>query len=115
MGPMIIIINSDAKIILVNTNTLEVQQGILPTGGVISVKRLAENAPVQAAKTFETEVKNLMALKHKNIVQLVVFCHEAQKKVIQHRGRYVIVDVIESCLCYEYLAKGSLEKQLYGM
>ncbi|XP_066339703.1 receptor like protein kinase S.2-like isoform X3 [Miscanthus floridulus] len=90
-----------------------VYKGILPTGGVISVKRLDENEPVRAAITFETEVKNLMALKHKNIVQLVGFCHEAQKKVIQHRGKYVIVDAIESCLCYEYLAKGSLEKQLY--
>lgn len=112
---MIIIINSNAKIILVNTNTLEVQQGILPTGGVISVKRFAENAPVPAAITFDTEVQYLMALKHKNIVQLVGFCHEEQKKVIQHRGRYVIVDAIESSLCYEYLPKGSLEKRLYGM
>jgi len=89
------------------------KQGVLPDGGVL--KRLAENAPVAPGTTFDNEVANLMALKHDNIVQLVGFCHEAQKKVIQHSGRYVIVDMIESCLCYEYLANGSLDNHIYGM
>ncbi|CAL4981576.1 unnamed protein product [Urochloa decumbens] len=89
-------------------------QGVLPGGGgMIAVKRLAENAPVPFGITFETEVTNLMALKHENIVELVHYCHEAQKKVVQHNGRYVIVDVIESCLCYKYLPNGSLDKHLY--
>jgi hypothetical protein len=56
-----------------------------------------------------------MALKHENIVELVHYCHESQKKVVQHNGRYVIVDVIESCLCYRYLPKLSLDKHVYGM
>jgi disease resistance protein RPM1 len=95
----------------------EVKQGVLPEGGrMIAVKRLAENAPVPSGITFETEVTNLMALKHQNIVELVHYCHESQKKVVQHNGRYVIVDVIESCLCYRYLPKGSLDNYLlYGM
>ena len=38
---------------------------------MIAVKRLAENSPVPAGKTFETEVTNLMALKHRNVVELV--------------------------------------------
>jgi len=80
------------------------KQGVLPYGGVLAVKRLAENAPLAPGTTFGNEVANLMALKHNNIVQLVGFCHEPQKKVIQHSGRYVIVDMIERCLCYEYLA-----------
>ncbi|CAO2143823.1 unnamed protein product [Urochloa humidicola] len=91
-----------------------VYKGVLPEGGTIAVKRLDENAPVAAGKTFDTEVTNLMVLQHENIVQLVGFCHEAQKKVVQHNGRYVIVDMIESCLCYKYLPKGSLDKHLYA-
>lgn len=82
---------------------------------MIAVKRLDENAPVPSGITFETEVTNLMALKHENIVELVHYCHEAQKRVVQHNGRYVIVDIIERCLCYKYLPKGSLDKYLYGM
>ncbi|WVZ53247.1 hypothetical protein U9M48_004218 [Paspalum notatum var. saurae] len=91
-----------------------VYKGVLPEGGVIAVKRLAENAPVAPGKTFDTEVTNLMALVHENIVELVGFCHESQKKVVQHNGRYVIVDVIESCLCYKYLPNGSLDKHIYA-
>ena len=75
------------------------KQGVLPDGGVLAVKRLAENAPVAPGTTFDNEVANLMALKHDNIVQLVGFCHEPQKNVIPRDGRYVIVEMTESCLC----------------
>ncbi|XP_072151581.1 cysteine-rich receptor-like protein kinase 6 isoform X2 [Setaria viridis] len=91
-----------------------VYKGVLPDGGgMIAVKRLAENALVPLGISFKTEVTNLMAIKHENIVELVHYCHEAQKKVVQHHGRYVIVDVTESCLCYKYLPNGSLNKHLY--
>lgn len=79
------------------------------------MKRLAENTPLATEKTFDTEVTNLMKLKHENIVQLVGFCCEPQKKVIQHNKRYVIVEITEGCLCYEYLPKRSLDMYLYGM
>jgi hypothetical protein len=93
----------------------EVKQGVLPEGGrMVAVKRLAENAPIPSAITFETEVTNLMSLKHDNIVELIHYCHERVKKAVQHNRRYVIVDVIESCLCYRYLPKGSLDNYLYG-
>ncbi|KAF8689677.1 hypothetical protein HU200_041708 [Digitaria exilis] len=92
-----------------------VYKGVLDEGGTIAVKRLTENAPVPPGVTFRTEVTNIMALKHENIVELVSYCHESQKKVVQHNGRYVIVDVIESCLCYKYVPNGSLDKHIYGM
>jgi len=84
-------------------------------GGMIAVKRLAENAAVPLGVLFASEVTNLMALQHENIVELVHYCHEAQKKVVQNNGRYVIVDMTESCLCYKYLPKGSLDNYIYGM
>ncbi|PUZ44320.1 hypothetical protein GQ55_8G078800 [Panicum hallii var. hallii] len=91
-----------------------VYKGVLPEGGgMIAVKRLTENVAVPLGISFTTEVTNLMALRHDNIVELVHYCHEAQKKVVQNNGRYVIVDVTESCLCYKYLPKGSLDKYIY--
>ena len=68
-----------------------IKQGVLPEGGrMIAVKRLAENAPVPSGVTFETEVTNLMALKHQNIVELVHYCHESQKKVVEHNGNILL-------------------------
>jgi len=81
---------------------------------MIAVKKLGENCPV-ADKTFSNEVCNLMAAQHENIVKLVGYCHESQKKVVQHNGRYIIVDIAEIFLCYEYLPKGSLDNYLFGM
>ncbi|XP_066339860.1 cysteine-rich receptor-like protein kinase 44 [Miscanthus floridulus] len=90
-----------------------VYQGIAENGEMIAVKKLGENCPV-ADKTFSNEVCNLMAAQHENIVKLVGYCHESQKKVVQHNGRYIIVDIAEIFLCYEYLPKGSLDNYLFA-
>ena len=90
------------------------KQGALADGRMIAVKKLVENTLAAPGKAFDTEVTNLMAIKHENIVELVHYCHESQKKVIQHNGRYVIVEITESCLCYEYLPNGSLDSHIYG-
>jgi serine/threonine protein kinase len=81
---------------------------------VIAVRKLQENAPMPADKTFSKEVQNVMALKHENIVQLVAFCSETTKKLVQFDGRYIQADITESLLCYEYLPDGSLEEKLFG-
>ncbi|KAM3410925.1 hypothetical protein ACQJBY_002877 [Aegilops geniculata] len=56
-----------------------------------------------------------MALKNENVLPLVGFCHEGQKKVVLNNGRYIVADVFESLLCYEYLPKGSLKKNLFDV
>jgi serine/threonine protein kinase len=93
----------------------EVEQGTVPDGETIAVKKLAENSPLPRDKAFNNEVQNIMALQHKNVVRLVGYCHESQKKVVQNNGRYIVADIVESLLCYEYLAGGSLKKNLFGM
>ncbi|XP_037472105.1 tyrosine-protein kinase JAK2-like isoform X2 [Triticum dicoccoides] len=90
-----------------------VYKGILEDGEVIAVKILAENSPVARDRTFNNEVQNLMALKNENVLPLVGCCYEGQKKVMIHNGRYIAADVYEGLLCYEYLPKGSLQRNLF--
>lgn len=85
-----------------------VYKGFLQDGQPIAVKKLADNSLVPPEKQFQNEVVNLMAIQHENIVKLYGFCHETQKKVIEHNGRYMLVDVVESLLCYEYAPNGNL-------
>ncbi|KAK3119111.1 hypothetical protein QOZ80_9BG0714080 [Eleusine coracana subsp. coracana] len=61
-----------------------IYEGNLPGGGSIAVKRLAQDSIVQHFSSL-----------------------------VEHNGRYVIVDVTELCLCYEYLPKGTIDKYIY--
>ncbi|RCV37776.1 hypothetical protein SETIT_8G089300v2 [Setaria italica] len=87
--------------------------GILQDGQPIAVKKLADNSPVAPEKQFLNEVINLMAVQHENIVKLFGYCHATLKKVIEHGGRYILVDVVERLLCYEYCPKGNLDKCIF--
>lgn len=95
----------------------ELEQGIAPDGQKIAVKKLAENTPITRDKVFTNEVHNIMALQlhHENVVKLVGYCHEAQKKVVQNNGRYIVADIVESLFSYEYLPHGNLQKNLLGI
>ena len=93
-----------------------IKQGIVPDGGkVIAVKKLQENAPMPADRTFKKEVHNVMALKHENIVQIVGYCSETSKKLVQFDRRYIQADINESLICYEYLPNGSLHDNIFGI
>ena len=91
------------------------KQGIMPDGTMIVVKKLVENSMVPRDEPFSNEVQNILALRNENILKLVGFCHEGQKKIVQKEGRYIVADIYESLLCYEYLPMGSLQKNLFGM
>ncbi|TVU25874.1 hypothetical protein EJB05_28389 [Eragrostis curvula] len=92
----------------------KVYKGVVEeTSEVVAVKRLSESSPVSRDTAFKNEVLNIMALNHENIVKLVGYCHESQKKVVQNNGRYVVADIVECLLCYEYLPKGSVHKNLF--
>ncbi|KAM3410921.1 hypothetical protein ACQJBY_002875 [Aegilops geniculata] len=86
---------------------------MLEDGEVIAVKKLVENSPVSRDKLFIYEVQNIMALKHENAVQLVGFCHETHRTVVLKNGNYITADITESLLCYEFLPKGNLMKNLF--
>lgn len=108
--------NVNKKYVTAIIVSMVVGQGIVKESSeVIAVKRLSETSPLSRDKAFKNEVLNIMALKHENIVKLVGYCHEAQRKVVENNGRYVVADIVESLLCYEYLPKGSVHKNLFGM
>ncbi|XP_051198533.1 cysteine-rich receptor-like protein kinase 6 [Lolium perenne] len=90
-----------------------VYKGTLPGGEIIAVKKLSENSPLPRERAFTNEVTNIMAVKHKNVVRLVGYCHEGLKKVVQNNGRYIVADIVESLLCYEYLPRGNLQSNLF--
>ncbi|XP_066336997.1 uncharacterized protein [Miscanthus floridulus] len=87
-------------------------KGILEDGQVIAVKKLAGNDIVPARKHFRNEAINLMAVQHQNILKLLSCCSEAKKEVVEHNGKYIVVEMDQYVLCYEYAPKGSLHDYL---
>jgi hypothetical protein len=73
-------------------------------------EKLRENLPIACDKKTTNEVQNIMALHHQNVLKLVGYCHEGQKKVVLNNGRYIVADIVESLICYEYSPQGSLGK-----
>lgn len=66
-------------------------------------------------KQFHNEFNSLAMLQHQNIVQLLGYCYETERKLMKYNGREVIVEEPHRVLCLEYLHNGSLRKYLSGI
>lgn len=66
-------------------------------------------------KHFANEVNILMELRHKNIVNLLGYCHEDRQTRVEYQGKLVWAETSEQLLCYEYLDYGSIDKYIFGM
>ncbi|XP_010023419.2 L-type lectin-domain containing receptor kinase IX.1 [Eucalyptus grandis] len=64
---------------------------------MIAVKRISRGSK-QGKREFVTEVKVISSLRHRNLVQLIGWCHEGN----------------EFMLVYEYMPNGSLDLHLFG-
>ena len=100
---------------IVSIQQFKFKQGVLQNGDTIAVKRLNLTMAVIQDNQYENEARHLMRLKHPNIVQLVGYCSETEKKLVLHDGIYVCADKFHRLLCLEYLPNGSLCKHLSGM
>ncbi len=87
---------------------------MLKDGTKIAAKKLRETSPIHDNQ-FKNEVGSLMKVNHRNIVKLIGYCYEIQKKVVEHNGKYILTEAVEKLLCYEYISNGSLDKHLFGM
>ncbi|KAK3429190.1 hypothetical protein EUGRSUZ_E00598, partial [Eucalyptus grandis] len=65
--------------------------------GRVAVKIIKPDSP-RAKKEFSSEVRTLSQLRHKNLVQLIGYCHEVNE--------FIVV--------YEFIGGGSLEDHLFG-
>ncbi|XP_071682603.1 receptor like protein kinase S.2 isoform X1 [Lolium perenne] len=90
-------------------------KGILEDGTEISVEKLEESSSVIPEKTFQSVVANIMAHRHENIVKLVGFCYETEKKMVEQNETHILADVVVApLLCFEYVPNGNLAKYIYG-
>jgi hypothetical protein len=75
-----------------------VYKGLLTESNTpIAVKRVSQNSK-QGKKEYISEVKIISRLRHRNLVQLIGWCHE--------KGEFLLV--------YEYMPNGSLDAHLFG-
>ncbi|KAJ4714597.1 putative Kinase [Melia azedarach] len=63
----------------------------------VAVKKISRGSR-QGKKEYITEVKTISQLRHRNLVQLIGWCHD--------RGEFLLV--------YEYMPNGSLDSHLFG-
>ncbi|KAM0909174.1 hypothetical protein ACQ4PT_014954 [Festuca glaucescens] len=90
-------------------------EGINPDDDkVIIVKKLHKDALKVSLMSSIQEAWKVMALKHENIVQLVGYCSETNKKLVKYDKTYIPTDITETLLRYEYLPNGSLHQNLFG-
>ncbi|XP_025631072.1 cold-responsive protein kinase 1-like [Arachis hypogaea] len=75
-----------------------VYKGTLKNGKVIAVKKLFSGQSKKLEDDFESEVKFLSNVHHRNLVRLLGFCNKGQERII----------------VYEYMTNGSLDKLLFG-
>ncbi|KFK44812.1 hypothetical protein AALP_AA1G306000, partial [Arabis alpina] len=65
---------------------------------MVAVKKFSGGASKQGKKEFITEVKIISSLRHRNLVQLIGWCHEKE----------------ELLLVYEFMPNGSLDSHIFG-
>ena len=90
-----------------------VKQGSLQ-GGKIAVKKLSNSKDLDD-KLFTHEVNCLIRAKHKNIVRFLGYCADTQGEMIKFNGRFVLADVRQRILCFEYVPNGNLYDYLKGI
>ncbi|CAN6197328.1 unnamed protein product, partial [Urochloa humidicola] len=90
-----------------------VYMGVHKDGKKIAVKILHDTPRNDYdEEQFLNEFNNLASLQHPNIVRLIGYCHETQKKYVKHDGRQIFAESVRRALCLEYMQYGSLEKHI---
>lgn len=78
--------------------TCDSLQGVLKNGNTVAVKKLMIGESRIAKASFESEVKLISNVHHRNLIRLLGCCNKGP----------------ELMLVYEYMANSSLDKFLFG-
>uniref|UniRef100_A0A0D6QRJ0 Uncharacterized protein n=1 Tax=Araucaria cunninghamii TaxID=56994 RepID=A0A0D6QRJ0_ARACU len=76
----------------------EVYKGTLKNGKIVAVKKLTLAQSARAISEFQSEVKLISNVHHRNLVRLLGCCNQGQERL----------------LVYEYMPKSSLDRVLFG-
>ncbi|XP_047052526.1 receptor-like serine/threonine-protein kinase ALE2 [Lolium rigidum] len=79
---------------------------------MVAVKKLFKTIDVVHENKFHKEVECLMKAKHKNIVRFLGYCAEAHGKAADYEGRFVMANLLNWLLCFEYVPNGNLQKYI---
>ena len=71
----------------------------MKNGKVVAVKKLTLHQSMKVDQEFESEVKFLSNIHHRNLIRLLGCCAEGKERI----------------LIYEYMKNSSLDKFLFGM
>ncbi|XP_037449338.1 receptor like protein kinase S.2-like [Triticum dicoccoides] len=80
--------------------------------GMVAVKKLFETFDEHGYNKFHKEVECMMKAKHKNIVRFLGYCSDAQGRIVNYEGKFVMADLRNLLLCFEYVPNGSLDKYI---
>ncbi|KAF7032539.1 hypothetical protein CFC21_043700 [Triticum aestivum] len=86
-----------------------VYQGILDNG-MVAVKKLSNTYLYE--NKFQTEIQCLMKVKHRNVVRFLGYCCDTQGQVATYEGNFVMADIQERLLCFEFLPKRDLSNYI---
>lgn len=92
--------------------TSTVYKGVLRNGEVV-VKRLMNTRTINEKLLYDC-VNRMFGFNHKNIVRLLGYCDNTEKKVIKIQGseERVYADIREIILCFEYMSDGALHNHI---
>ncbi|CAN6281743.1 unnamed protein product [Urochloa humidicola] len=83
-----------------------VYKGMLGNG-TVAVKKLSKTLDMHEKK-FSQEVQCLLKVRHKNIVRFLGYCSDTQGEMADYEGKFVMADVRNRLLCFEFVPNGSL-------
>ena len=80
----------------------------------VAIKMLSMESSAQGRKEFEAEVKIISRLRHRNLVELIGWCCDGQRSLVEFICWWRDDMYTRLFLVYELLPQGSLDQHLHG-
>ena len=71
--------------------------------------------PATQEEEFDREFKNMLRVKHENIIRFLGYCSNTHMIFIKHEGKLTGARVLDTMLCFEFASHGNLRKHINGM